>query len=94
MGLPSYAGRSESERRAWRRGVAQDCREVGLALIAIGLLYWVMMLAYALSLPHGWFSAVHVAGGDPLGAMKDPFRWVLWLGYWALAIGMWRRAKR
>ena len=92
MGLATYAGQNEDAQRAWSRGLAQDCGEVALALIAIGLLYWAMMLAYAVSLPSGWFASIHMHGGNPLGITKDPFWLVFWLLYWAIAIGLWRRA--
>ncbi len=84
--------------RAWREAEAttgdRDCISVGVVMIALGLLYWGLLLAYAASLPVGWFAQVHVAGRDPLGAVKDPLMDLIWVLYWWIAVGLVKRGLR
>jgi len=73
------------------RDEARECIFPGVAMVAPGLLYRGLLLAYAASLPVGWLAHVHVAGRDPLGAVKDPLPGLVWLLYWWIAIGLPRR---
>ncbi len=84
--------------RGWQEseaaGEARDCMWVGVVMAAVGLLYWGLLAAYAASLPVGWFANVHVAGHDPLGAVKDPLMDLIWVLYGLVTVGLLRRGLR
>ena len=75
----------------WNRRAAPVCADIGGAMVGLGLLYWGLLLGYAVSLSKGWLVALTVETSDPLAAVRDPFLVLLWIGYWWVAIGLLRR---
>ena len=75
----------------WRPRAASVCADIGGAMVGLGLLYWGLLLGYAVSLSKGWLVALTVDASDPLAAVRDPFLLLVWIGYWWVAIGLLRR---
>ena len=89
----SYVEEYGEDLREWRRAAAGVCVDIGATMVGLGLLYWGLLTAHAISLSHRWFLSLHDAA-DPLASLGDPFMWALWGVYWSLGVGLLVRGMR
>ncbi len=73
----------------WRRETCEVCLQIGLPMLGVGLLYWGLVIAHAVSLGPSWAAEI-AQQSDPLGSLGEPVMWAAWVVYWVVTMALLR----